>query len=186
MRRALVEQVFGQFGMWRGIVVVRMLDDAFAYFEGQVQTAEGGVALFEIFDNAQSVEVVIEAEPVFAHGGVESLFARVAKGRMADVVDESESLRKVDVEVERSSDGAGDLRDFESVGQAVAEMVGVAAGEHLRLGFEAAESASVNDAVAIALEIVAVGMRGFGESASAGVFDVHRVGGQHGSSLAEC
>ncbi len=71
------------------------------------------------------------------------------------------------------------------MGEAVAEVVGVAAGENLRLGFEAAEGAGVNDAVAVALKVVAVGVRGLGEAASAGVFDVHRVGGQHGWSLAE-
>ena len=71
------------------------------------------------------------------------------------------------------------------MGEAVAEVVGVAAGEDLRLGFEAAEGAGVNDAVAVALEVVAVGMRRLGEAASAGVFDVHRVGGEHGESIAE-
>ncbi len=114
----------------------------------------------------------------------ERFLAGVAEGRMADVVDQSQGLGEIDVEAQRSGDGAGDLRDFEGVGEAVAEVVGVAAGEDLRLGFQAAESAGVNDAVAVALEIVAVGMRGFGEAASAGVLDVHRVRRQHGESLA--
>jgi hypothetical protein len=65
------------------------------------------------------------------------------------------------------------------VSEPVAKVVGVAAGENLRFGFEAAKGASVNDAVAVALEVVAVGMNCFGEAASAGVFDVHRVAGQH-------
>ena len=43
----------------------------------------------------------------------------------------------------------------------------------------------MNDAVAVALEVVAVGMRRLGKAASAGVFDVHRVAGEHGESLAE-
>ena len=82
---------------------------------------------------------------------------------------------------EGSGDGAGDLRDFERVGEAVAEMVGVAAGEDLRLGFEAAEGAGVDDAVAVALKVVAVGMRRFREAASAGVVDGHRVAAaEHG------
>ena len=103
---------------------------------------------------------------------------------MADVVDEGESFGEIDVEVEGSGDGARDLRDFEGVGEAVAEVVGVAAGEDLRLGFETAKGAGVDDAVAVALKVVAVGMRRLGEAASAGVFDVHRVGGQHGGSIA--
>ena len=70
----------------------------------------------------------------------------------------------------RSGDGARDLRDFDGVGESVAEMVGVAAGENLGLIFEAAEGAGVDDAVAVALEVVAVGMRRFREAASAGLF----------------
>jgi hypothetical protein len=65
-----------------------MFDDAFADFEGQVQTAEGGVALLEIFDDAKRVEIVVENESMLAHGGVERFFASVAEGRMADVMDQ--------------------------------------------------------------------------------------------------
>ena len=78
------------------------------------------------------------------------------------------------------------MRYFERVRQPVAEVVGIATGEDLGLGFETAEGAGVNDAVAVTLEVVAVGMLRLGEAASAGVFDVHRVRCQHGWSLAEC
>src|ERR1700679_3669376 len=54
--------------------------------------------------------------------------------------------------------GAGHLRDFEGVREAITEMIGVARGEDLRLGFEAAESAGVDDAVAVAGVIVAIGV----------------------------
>src|SRR5579863_3508703 len=50
-RRALVEKVFGEFRMLFRGVIVRMLDDALADFEGQVETAEGSVALLEVFDD---------------------------------------------------------------------------------------------------------------------------------------
>ena len=167
------------------VVVVRVFDDAFADFEGQVQAAEGGVALFEIFDDAEGVQVVVEDEAVLAHGGVESFFTGVAEGWVADVVDQSQGFGEIDVEAEGSGDGAGDLRDFEGVGEAVAEVVGVAAGEDLRLGFEAAEGAGVNDAVAVTLKVVAVGVLGLREAASAGVVEGHRVGGQHGERIAD-
>ena len=151
------------------VVIAGVLDDAFADFEGQVQAAEGGVALLEIFDDAKSVQIVVEDQAVLAHGGVQRFFARVAERRMADVVHQGQGFGEIDIEIQGSGDGAGDLRDFERVGEAVAEVVGVAAGEDLRLGFEAAESAGVNDAVAVALKIIAVGMRRFREAASAGV-----------------
>ena len=166
-------------------VIVRMLDDAFAHFEGQIQSAKGGVAQLEVFDDAQRVQVVIEEEAVRAHGGVERFLSGVAERRMADVVHQGERLDQVDIQAELRRDGAGDLRDLNGVGQAIAEVVGVAAGEDLGLGFEAAKSAGMDDAVAVALKVVAVGMLRLGITASAGLFHVHRVVGQHGESLAE-
>jgi hypothetical protein len=53
----------------------------------------------------------------------------------------------------------------------------------LRLGFEAAKGAGVNDPVAVALKVIAIGMLGLRNSASAGFFDPHGVIGQHNGSL---
>jgi hypothetical protein len=157
-----------------------VFDDAFADFEGQIQTAEGGVALLEIFDDAQGVQIVVEGEAMLAHGGVEGLFTGVAEGRMADIVNQAEGFDQIGVEVEGSGNSARDLGDFEAVGEAIAEVIRIAAGENLRLGLETAEGAGVNDPVAVALKVVAVGMLGFRETASAGVLDMHGVAGQHG------
>src|SRR5579863_3646629 len=85
-RGALVEQVLGQFWMFCRVVVARVLDDALAHFEGQVQAAKSGIALFEVLDNAKGVKVVVKKKSVGAHGGVERFFAGVAEGRMAEVV----------------------------------------------------------------------------------------------------
>src|SRR5882724_8595464 len=63
-------------------------------------------------------------------------------------------------------------------------MVGIAAGEDLRFGFQPPEGTGVNDAVAIALEVIAVGMRRLGVAASPRVFHAHRVIGQHAVSVA--
>ena len=81
-RRTLVEQIFGEFRMFLRAVVVRVLDDAFADFEGQVQAAEGGVALFEIFDDAQGVQVVVEEAVRARAWRRRELFRR--RGRRAD------------------------------------------------------------------------------------------------------
>src|SRR5215471_13000427 len=58
-RRSQVEKVFAQLGMLLCTVIARVLDDAFADFEGEVQSA---------------------------HGGVESFFPGVPEGRVPDVV----------------------------------------------------------------------------------------------------
>ena len=46
---------------------------------------------------------------------------------MADVVNQGERFGEVLVEAERAGDGAGDLRDFDGVGEAVAKVIGEAA-----------------------------------------------------------
>ena len=65
-RGALVEEVFGELGMMVGAVVAGVLDDAFADAEGEVEAAVGGVALLEVLDDAEGVQVVVEAEAVAA------------------------------------------------------------------------------------------------------------------------
>jgi len=59
-------------------------------------------------------------------------------------------------------DGARDLRHFNRVRQPVAEVIGITAGEDLRLRFQPPKGAGVNDTVAVALKIVAVGVRRLG------------------------
>src|ERR1700688_119091 len=95
--RALVQQVLGKFRMLRRVVIARVLDNAFANFEGQVQAAKGGVALFEILHDAKGVQVVVKKQVVGAHGGVEGFFAGVAEGGMAEIVDQRQGLGKIDV-----------------------------------------------------------------------------------------
>ena len=73
--------------------------------------------------------------------------------------------------------------DLDGVGQAVAEVVGVAAGEDLCLRFQAAKGARMDYPIAVALKVVAVRMLRLGIAASAGVFNAHRVVGEHGESL---
>ena len=77
-----------------------MFDDAFADGEGEVEAGEGGVALLEGGDDAQGMEVVIEAEAVGAEAVVEGFFAGMAEGWMADVMDEGESFGERGVEAE--------------------------------------------------------------------------------------
>ena len=122
---------------------------------------------------------------MLAHRSVERLFAGMPEWWMANVMHQSQRFSQIDIQSERSGNGAGDLGNFQRVGEAVAEVVAVAAGEDLGFGFEAAKSAGMNDAVAVALEVVTVGMVGFSEAASAGVTDLRRVARQHEVSLAE-
>src|SRR5258708_7086673 len=115
--------------MFAGVVIVRVLDDSFAYFESQVQPAKSCVAGLEVFDNAKRVQIVIEEKPMLTHRGIERLFSRMPEWRMPDVMHQGQGFDEINVQSQLRSDGARDLRDFQSMSQPVAEMIGVAAGE---------------------------------------------------------
>jgi hypothetical protein len=118
-----------------------------------------GVALLEVLDDAERVKVVVEAQAVPLQAAVEGALAGVAERRMTDVVDQRESFSEIFVEVEGFGDFASDLGDFHRVREARAEMVGRTRSEDLRFTGEAAESSSLNDALAVALEGRAVWVR---------------------------
>src|SRR5579863_3798781 len=130
------------------------------------------------------MKVMVEKKPLRSHGCVECLFASVSKRRMSEIVDERERFREIHIQAERAGDGAGDLRDLNRVREPVAEVVGIAASKNLSLVFETAKGSRVNHAIPVALKIVAVGVLRFRKAASAGLFHMHRVAGQHGESLA--
>jgi len=157
-RRAFVEEIRGELGMIGGGVVAGVLDDAFAHGEGEIEAAEVEMAVLKKLDDAEGVEIVVEAEAVLAERVVEGALAGVAEGGMADVVGEGEGFGEVLIEAEGAGGGAGDLGDFEGVGEAAAEMVGGALGEDLGFAGEAAKGAGVEDAADVALEGGAVGM----------------------------
>ncbi len=60
-RRPLVEKILRQLRMLLDVVVARVLDDALAHAERQVQSAMRGVALLKVLDDAQRMQVVVEA-----------------------------------------------------------------------------------------------------------------------------
>src|SRR5208282_4994867 len=104
--------------------------------------------------------------------------------RMSEIMHQSQRLRQIGVQPKLRGNGARNLRNLDGVREPVAKVVGVTARENLRLRFQAAKSAGMNDAVAVALKVVAIGMRRLGMAASAGIFDAHRIVGEHGQSLA--
>jgi hypothetical protein len=117
-----------------------------------------------------------------AHGGIEGLFSRMTERRMAKVVYEREGLGQVCIQSKLCGNGARNLRDLDGMSEAVAEMVRVAAREDLRLCLQAAKGPRVDDAITVALEVVAVRMGGLGITASARLFDVDSVVGEMGLS----
>ena len=68
-----------------------VLEDAFAAFEGEVEPAKLRVALLELVDHAQRLQVVLEAA-VLAHALVQRVLPGVAEGGVAEVVGEADRL----------------------------------------------------------------------------------------------
>src|ERR1700677_2191172 len=99
---------------------------------------------------------------MLAHGSVERLLSGMAKRRMANIVHQRQGLDQIAVQAKLRRNRTGDLRDLNGVSETVAEVVGVAPGEYLRLRFEASKGASMNNAIAVALKIVAIRMRWLG------------------------
>ena len=114
-----------------------------------------------------------------AHGGIERLLSGMAEGRMSDVMNQRQRLDQIAVQPELGRNGTRNLRHFDGVRQAIAKMIGLATGENLGLGFQAPEGTGMNDAVAIALKIVAVGVRGLGMAASERHFSTDSIRSQH-------
>jgi len=121
--------------------------DAFADGAGEVQ-------LFELIDDAEGLLVMAELGDLAAvslEGGIEGFFADMAEGGVADVMGEGDGFDEVFIQAEGAADGAGDLGDFEGVGEAGSVVI---AGGDEDLGFvlEPAEGFAVEDAVPVALE----------------------------------
>ena len=166
-RRPQIKKILSQIRASSRRVVARMFDDSFSHFERQIESGELEIAMFKLFDDAQCVKIMVERAAMRLHQFVQFTFASVAERRVADVVDQSQSFGKFTIEAEGCGNGARNLRDFKGVGEAIAEMVGVARGENLGLGFQAAKGPRMDDAVPIASVLRAIGMARFAKAAAA-------------------
>ena len=115
-----------------------MLDQAFQRLPGQIEAVEIGVAALQLGDDAQRLRVVVEAAEA-AEACVERALAGMAERRMAEIVRQRQRLGEVLVEPERAGERAGDLRDFQRMGQPGAVVVALVIDEHLRLVRQPAE-----------------------------------------------
>jgi hypothetical protein len=102
---------------------------------------------------------------------------------MPDVMHQRQRLDQIDVQSELRGNGTRNLRHLERVCQAIAKVVGIAASENLRLGFQTPKGAGVDDAVAVALKVVAVGMWRFRMTPAKRMLD--GIGSKHEVSVAE-
>jgi hypothetical protein len=131
-----------------------MLGEALQRLPAEIEAGCGADRALQPRQQPQRMRIVIKAARL-PHRLLKRLLAGMAEGRVADIMREAKRLGEILVEAEHASDGAADLRHFDAVGQADAEMVPVGGDEDLRLVAEAAERNGMDDAIAIALESVA-------------------------------
>ena len=79
------------------------------------------VTLLEVFDDAQRMKIVVEAQTVTLQAAIERSLAGVTEGRMPDIVNQGEGFGKVLVQVEGTGDRTGDLGDLPSCASGASE-----------------------------------------------------------------
>jgi hypothetical protein len=129
-----------------------VLEDAFARLEREVEAVEAAVTFFKHVDDPQRLQVVFEAA-VRSHALVQRILARVPERRVTEVVRERNGFDEIFVDAQIAGDAACDLRDLEGVGEARAEQIAFVVHEDLGLVLEPAERRTVDDAIAIPLEL---------------------------------
>ncbi len=154
-----------------------VLDHAFQGLPGQVQAVEFGVAALQLGHQAKGLDVVVEP-PERLHARAQLFLARMGERRMAEIMGEGDCLCEVRVQAQRVGDGAGDLGDFQGVGEAGAEVVAFVGHEDLRLFLEPAERGGVDDPVAVARERGPGSARRLGVLAAARTRRILSIGGQ--------
>src|SRR5690606_14020224 len=145
-----------QFAQPYGALARTMLEYAFAGFKTQIEPVERPIALLEFVHYAQALQVVLEAAGIrreLAHAGVQRILAGVAERRVAKVMGQRNRFDEVFVQAQRARQRAGDLRHFETVGEARAKQIAFMVDENLGLVLEPPKGTGVDDAIAVTLEL---------------------------------
>ena len=142
-----------------------MLGKAFQRLPAQVEAIPARVAAFQPGNDAQRLGIVIEAA-IGNQRRFKCILTRMAEWWVAEIMRQRQRLGQVLIEPQCPRQRAGDLGDFEAVGQPDPEMVAIRSHEHLGLVAQAAKGARMDDAVAITLEGRAGGGRRLGVAAA--------------------
>jgi hypothetical protein len=114
------------------------------------------------------MQIVFKTRAEPAHLAIQFFFTRVREWRMAYVMRERQCFCELLVEAKHGGHGSGDLRHFKRVSQPISEMVAQVRSEDLGFSLQAPKTPGVYDAIAVALEVIAVGMGQLGILAASG------------------
>ena len=149
-----------------------VLDHALQRLPRQVEPIEGGIAPLQTGQDAEGLDVVVEAAPR-RHPRLQHVLAGMAERRMTEIVAEADRLGEVGVQPQRPGERPRDLRHLEGMGQAGAEMIALVSDEDLGLLLQPPEGRGVDDPVAVAGEGGAGRARRFGGQPTARSGPVH-------------
>ena len=135
-------------GVARSIEDRTVFEQRLEHLARKVQAVKGRVGSLEFGDDAKGLGVVLEA----AHLGqqrVEGGLAGVAERRMAQIVSQRSRLGQGRIDAKRIGQSAGQVSDFERVGQPGAEVIALVIDEYLRFILQTSESRGVHDALTV-------------------------------------
>ena len=117
---------------------------------------------------------MLEAAKIL-HALIKRVLAGMTERRMAQVVRKADGLYKRFVEMQRTCDGAGYLRDLERMRQAGSVQIAFVINEDLGFVDEPAECRGMDNPIAIALVLTAIGCRRLCEATAPTAFFVRRI-----------
>jgi hypothetical protein len=109
-----------------------MLDQTLKRFPAEIQSIESDVTAFERRHHSQRLRIVIKST-TGGETAVERALASVAERRVAEIMRKGQRFRQIFVEAERASERARNLRHFQRMREAGAEVVALMEDENLRL-----------------------------------------------------
>jgi len=107
--------------------------------------------MFENFDNAQALAVVLEPT-LPGHQAVERSFPGMAKRRVPKIVRQRDGLGEVLIEPQGARNRARDLSGLHRVGQTRAEIISLVVDENLSLVLETSKRRGMDNPVSVTLE----------------------------------
>ena len=156
--RQKMGMVFQSFNLFSQLMIIENLMLAPVDLLGKTrqQAYDRGMELLEpvSYTHLQLVHHPHALLVVFKAAGAQSVqrtLARVAEGRVPQIVPQGNGLGQVLVQAQRPGDGAGDLVHLQRVGEPGAVVVALGRKEHLRFLFQPPEGLAVDDPVPVAL-----------------------------------
>ncbi len=131
-----------------------MFDQSLEGLVTEIEPVPAGIAALQLRNDAQGMGIVIETA-VRGHAFVQHFLAGVAETGMTEVVRQGGRLGEILVERKAPRQRPGNLRHFDGMGEAGAEMVAFQRNEYLRLVCQATEGGGMDQPVAVALEVAA-------------------------------